>query len=304
MVKSAINVLLVVLAAWVVPPMVEAANTTSTTATKDCKQSNDFKYTPCGEWGKNYYCCKTRQTCVGPVTPKTGNKLYACSSDRQLSGQTFIRVVLIPTMFLLMDILFIVYMVLFLNFMSNNMTKLCVAVILFSWPLYMSSLWAHGCWSAFLALFVAQMSNMVQQEVKPKLARFNLNCQGLPSWVYYLTWVLELFQVIVIFGPTEAFHVPFFGQSKTTAYAELLKGTDLKEATCDKYFGNYFKVLSIEKQAKEADPDLSYGGFCSLEFLGFVQSMFIFQGILWMMLLLATAPRLLSASRTGEPKEV
>merc|ERR1712217_433699 len=68
------------------------------------------------------------------------------------------------------------------------------------------------------------MSNMVQQEVKPKLARFNLNCQGLPSWVYYLTWVLELFQVIVIFGPTEAFHVPFFGQSKTTAYAELLRG--------------------------------------------------------------------------------
>merc|ERR1711920_1146150 len=118
MVNSAINVLLVVLAARLAPSMVEAANTT---ATKDCKQSNDFKYTPCGEWGKNFLCCKTRQTCVGPVTPKTGNKLYACSSDRQLSGQTFIKVVLIPTMFLLMDILFIVYMVLFLNFMSNNM---------------------------------------------------------------------------------------------------------------------------------------------------------------------------------------
>merc|ERR1712039_856954 len=152
-----------------------------------------------------------------------------------------------------------------------------------------SSLWAHGCWSAFLALFVAQMSNMVQQQVKPKLARFNLNCQGLPSWVYYLTWVLELFQVIVILGPTEAFHVPLFGQSKTTAYSELLKGTDLTETTCDKYYGNYFKVLSIEKKAKEADPDREYGGYCSLEFLGFVQSMFIFQGILWMILLLATA---------------
>merc|ERR1711920_60887 len=163
----------------------------------------------------------------------------------------------------------------------------------------MSSLWAHGCWSAFLALFVAQMSNMVQQQVKPKLARFNLNCQGLPSWVYYLTWVLELFQVIVIFGPTEAFHVPFFGQSKTTAYSELLKGTDLKEATCDKYYGNYFKVLSIEKQAKEADPDLQYGGFCSLEFLGFVQAMFIFQGMLWIVLLVAAAPRLLRKGAEG-----
>merc|ERR1712083_1183246 len=85
----------------------------------------------------------------------------------------------------------------------------------------------------------------------------------------------------------------FFGQSKTTAYSELLKGTDLKEATCDKYYGNYFKVLSIEKQAKDADPDLEYGGFCSLEFLGFVQAMFIFQGMLWIVLLVATAPRLL-----------
>ena len=49
-------------------------------------------------------------------------------------------------------------------------------------------------------------------------------------------------------------------------------GADLKEATGDQYFGNYFKVLPIEKQAKEAVPDLSYGGSCSLEFLGFVHS--------------------------------
>merc|ERR1712217_503771 len=96
---SAINVFLVVLVAWVAPPMVEAAN--STAATKDCKQSNDFKYTPCGEWGKNYYCCKTRETCVGPVTPKTGNKMYVCSANRQLSGQVAIKVVLIPLTFLL-----------------------------------------------------------------------------------------------------------------------------------------------------------------------------------------------------------
>ena len=32
--------------------------------------------------------------------------------------------------------------------------------------------WAHGCWSAFLALFVAHWSNMVQQDVKPKLVCF------------------------------------------------------------------------------------------------------------------------------------
>ena len=91
---------------------------------------------------------------------------------------------------------------------------------------------------------------------------------------------------------------------QNTAYEELLKGADLKVATGDQYFGNYFKVLSIEKQAKEAVPDLSYGGSCSLEFLGFVPSMFICQGTLWMMLLLATAPRPLSANRTDVPREV
>ena len=80
-------------------------------------------------------------------------------------------------------------------------------------------------------------------------------------------------------------------------------GADLKEATGDQFFDNYFKVLSIEKQAKEADPVLSYGGSCSLEFLGFVHR-FLVQGVLWTMLLLATAPRLLSANRTGELEEV
>merc|ERR1711920_1137179 len=154
--------------------------------------------------------------------------------DRQLSGQTFIRVVLIPTLFLLMDILFIVYMVLFLNFMSNNMTKLCVGVIAFSWPLYLSSLWAHGCWSAFLALLVAQMSNFVQEH-KQKVFRFDVSCQELPFWVYRLTWLLQMFHLITLFGATEAFHVPLFGYSNASQYSELIKGTPLTETTCNKF---------------------------------------------------------------------
>jgi hypothetical protein len=294
MVNSAINVLLVVLAAWLAPSMVEAANTT---ATKDCKQSNDFKYTPCGEWGKNYYCCKTRQTCVGPVKPKTGNNLFVCSDDRQLSGQVFIKVVAIPLFFMLMDVFIIVYMVLQLNFTGSHITKLAVAVIAFSWPLYLSSLWAHGCWAAILALLVAQMSKFVRGG-QAKLAKFDFSGVELPFWVYRLTWLLQLFHLVSLFGPTETFHVPLLGYSKVSQYSELIKGTPLTEATCDKYFGNYFKVLSIEKQGKEADPDLNYYGLCSIEFLGFVQAMFIFQGMLWMALLLSSTPTLLSASRS------
>merc|ERR1712056_165817 len=106
------------------------------------------------------------------------------------------------------------------------------------------------------------------------------------------------FHLVSLFGPTETFHVPLLGYSKVSQYSELIKGTPLTEATCDKYFGNYFKVLSIEKQGKEADPDLNYYGLCSIEFLGFVQAMFIFQGMLWMALLLSSTPTLLSASRS------
>jgi hypothetical protein len=304
MVKSAIKVLLVVLTAWLVPSMVEASNTTEArrlAATKDCKQSNDFKYTSCGEWGKNYYCCKTRQTCVGPVTPKTGNKLYVCSDNRQLSGQVFIKVVAIPMFFMLMDVFIIAYMVLQLNFCGSPITKLAVAVIAFSWPLYLSSLWAHGCWAAILALLVAQMSKFVRGG-QAKLAKFDLSGTELPLWVYRLTWLLQLFHLVSIFGPTEAFHVPLLSYSKVSKYSELIKGDALKDKTCDTYFGNYFKVEKIEKQAKGADPDLEYYGLCSIEFLGFIQALFIFQGMAWMMLLLTSTPTLLSA-KSSESKD-
>jgi len=192
--------------------------------------------------------------------------------------------------------------VLQLDFRTNPITKLCVGVIAVSWPLYMSSLWAHGCWSAFLALLVAQMSNFVKEH-KPKVLRFDINFQGLPFWVYRLTWLLQLFHLIALFGPTEAFHVPLFGQSKVSQYSELIKGTPLTETTCNTYYGDYFKVLDIEKKGKEADPDLLYNGLCTIEFLGFVHGMFIVQGILWMVLVLATAPTLLKASSKDQAKD-
>jgi len=272
--------------------MVEAANST------DCKQSNDFKYTKCGE-GTTFKCCKTRERCIGPVKPKTGSDLYACSAARQLSGQTSIKVVIMPVLFMLMDVVFVVYMVLQLDIRANPITKLCVGVIAFSWPLYFSSLWAHGCYSAFLALLVAHMSNFVQQH-QPKLRMFDINFQELPFWVYRLTWLLQLFHLIALFGPTEAFHVPLFGQSKASQYSELIKGTPLTETTCNSFYNDYFKVLGIEKQAKEADPDLSYNGLCTIEWLGVVQTMFIFQGILWIVLVLSTAPTLLAANGRGQ----
>jgi len=296
MVKSAINMLLLVSAAWVTPRTLVAA--------KSCEQSNGFKYTECGS-GATALCCKKREKCIGPVSPKTGADKYVCSQARQLSGQTAVKVVILPLMFMLMDVLFVVYMVMQLDFRANPVTKLCVGVISLSWPLYLSSLWAHGVWSAFLALLVAQMSNFIKEH-KPRMPRFDINFMELPWWVYRLTWLMQLFQLIVLFGPTEAFHVPFFGQSAAGVYSNLVKGTPLTDKTCNTHYGDYFKVLAIEKQAKEADPDLEYSGLCTVEFLGFVQTMFIFQGLLWIVLVLATAPTLLSAGskdQSGQSKD-
>ena len=131
---------------------------------------------------------------------------------------------------------------------------------------------------------------------------FNLGCQALLSWVHCLTWVLKLSQVIVIFGPTEAFHVPFFGQSKTTVYAELLRRRSEK-GNGRSVFRQLLQVLSIEKQAKEAVPDLSFGGSCSWVFLGFVHSI-PWPGHPLDDVVVGDSPGLLSANRTGELGEV
>merc|ERR1711920_1219356 len=97
----------------------------------------------CGT-GASKLCCKTREKCVGPVKPKTGADMYVCSEARQLSGSKAVKIVILPMFGLIMDIAIVALMAAKLNIRRNHVTKACVAVVVVSWPLFLSSMWAKG----------------------------------------------------------------------------------------------------------------------------------------------------------------
>jgi hypothetical protein len=267
----------------------KGADTDKSTVDANCKNSNDFQYERCGPTTLSL-CCKTREKCVGPVKPKLGAEMYVCSKARQLSGQKAVYIVILPMFGMIMDIALVAFMVVKLNIAKNHVTKVCVAAIVFSWPLYLSSMWATGFFSAFLALLVAFMSE----------------AKGFPIWIYRLTLALVVFQVIAIFGPYETFHVLLYGQSKADINTELIKNAykPTAEADCNKFYADYFTVLKIEKQAKDADPDKKYFGLCTMEWLATVQTFCLFQGIIWMVCAVVSAPSLLYLGDSSMFKEV
>jgi hypothetical protein len=281
--KTMIKAFFGIMAAWGEFPMADAATTTTTTTgaasftvDANCKLSNDFEYAKCGS-GATIKCCKTREKCVGPVKPKIGAEMFTCSEARQLTGSKAVKIVILPMFGMIMDILIIAFMVVKLNIAKNHVTKACVAVIVVSWPLFLSSMWAKGFYAGFLALLVAFMSEH----------------KDAPWWIYRLTWALAIFQVIALFGPYEAFHVPIYNQSKGSNTDIITKTNPSDEAACDKFYDKYFTVLGIEKQAEKADPDAKYYGLCTMEWIATVQTFCLFQGMIWMVLVILSAPQLL-----------
>jgi len=201
--------------------------------------------------------------------------MYACSAERQLSGTKVIKVVLVPVFFIFMMAFFVVYMIVKLDIKQNHVTKLCVGAIAVSWPLLFSAFWSFGVYAAFLAIFVAVMSTS----------------NGFPWWVYRSAWLMQVFQVVLLFGPNETFHVPLFKQSHASESTHLAaRFLDFSEMACSTYYENYFKLLPIEQMAKDADPDTQYNGYCVLGWLGLVQGTLFLQAIVWMVMVLVSAP--------------
>lgn len=242
-----------------------------------CKQANDFEYSLCGT-GATSVCCTSDQVCISDIEMKGGTKKNVCSAERKLVGTKAIKIIIIPMICMIMDIGFIVYMVLKLDAKGRIVTKLCIGLIAVSWPLFFSQQWMFGCWSAFLALFVASVDYAT----------------NLPWWMPRLTWAIELFFLVLLFGPNEAFHAPLFSQS-TGAKTDLIKtALGMTETTCGTYYEKYFDILADEKAALNADPSTTVFGFCTVGFLGFVQVMVIFEGIYLMLMVLFTAKSFLS----------
>merc|ERR1711948_62982 len=147
------------------------------------------------------------------------------------------------------------------------MAALCAAAIGMACPLALSKMYMYYFWTVFLAILVTCF------------------CSGsleLPGYTYKICWLLEVFQVMAIFGHYETFFVPLW---------------------CSSYFMQYFKVLAGEKLKQLANPSVEYWGLCSQEWLAFVQCMNICQGVVWMGIAIYTA-RFLLITRAGESKSV
>jgi hypothetical protein len=267
----------------------------------DCKLSNDFKYEVCGSDSEYHYsggsytqgktCCSTRQTCVGPVKIKqssTDIDAYECSATRKLEGMKVLKIIFIPLIFIPLLIVFDVILVLKLDIKGNHLTKAATWLIGFSWPLLLSSMWFQGVWGAFLAFLVAFLSC----------------CSGMPKWVYRLAWALQIFQIVLLLGPTETFHVPLFNQSLGSngklIHYQFGQSLDANEAACSTFYEDFFKKINIKLAEKESNPDNKYGGLCDIGWLGFIQFCLMMQVVTLIFMVLLSAPMFLDANLSGK----
>jgi hypothetical protein len=251
-------------------------------AEKNCTQSNGYKYSVCGDGLKDaeQTCCTKLQKCV-QVKPFSGNDKVTCSADRQLTNSRAVKIIIAPLFFLLLDIGLIVYLVLRCD-MKEPTTIVCVVALATAWPFLFSKYWTFGAYTMFLAAMIASA------------AANSKDCLNMPGWAYRLVWALAIFQLVALFGPMEAFHVPIYDKSKGSNLELINKVYD--ETGCNTYFENYFTILSIEKEEKEADPDATYNGYCSKNWLATVQAFGVLQSIVWIKLVLVSGRKLLAAT--------
>merc|ERR1719373_1408180 len=155
-------------------------------------------YSKCDGQGTAFLCCTPDEACV-VVDVKSGTttvKSNVCTKDRKLKGMRAVRVVVVAGFSAL---------AIMLKFFGAKrpITLITVAIIGISWPLAISQLYTFYLWAVFLSFLVA------------------LACSGMvdlaPWYAFRILWLLEIFQVMAIFGDYETFHVPLWGNSGATA---------------------------------------------------------------------------------------
>merc|ERR1712070_433838 len=244
-----------------------------------CKADNEFVYQECGTKKEEKQCCDSRSACI-EAENKVGEKWekkYYCSMSRGMTGTKLLKIIIFPLILFIVAILFVVLMVLKLDIKGNHVTKVGVAVIALAWPLFLSDKWIYGAYSCIVALFVSFVSQSTKM------------CGPFPWWVYRLAWAMSAFQVVLLLGPTEAFHVPLYHQSlaaNTDLVNTFMKTT---EKTCQVHYENFFTLTSIELNAKEANPDAQYYGLCANGWLNFIQIILLLQAFLWVATLLVSS---------------
>jgi hypothetical protein len=211
-----------------------------------------------------------------------------------------LKIIFIPLIFIPQMISVAVFMIMKCDIKGNHLTKASVLLICFTWPLILSQQWWHGVWTAFLALFVTYISN----------------CSGVPKWIYRLAWAMQIFQVVLLLGPTEAFHVPIFNQSLAGSSTKLIHtafglSLDANEASCNTFYESFMQKVNIQLEEKESNPDVKYGGLCAIGWLAFIQFCLMVQVVILIAMVLLSAPKFLDgtfgkngASTAKEPQLV
>jgi len=258
--------------------VVTCSNTTGVNI-DSCEMPNGYKKWDCGS-GVNKQCCSLREKCIN-AKPKDADELFTCSPERMILGRKAVRMILLPLLGT-STVVGVVAYILKVNH-RNKIRLLCVVQAVFSVPLFYSPLWEVGFYSTFLAAFVAYV----------------VDWKGGVWWVYQIAWIIQLFHLVAIFGPIESFHVPFLDLSVPGTKSNLADTIQLPEKNvelaCSEYYGRYFTVLPIEKQAEGANPDALVFGFCDLGWLATVQSFLVLEGMLIMATTVLSIPELMSA---------
>merc|ERR1712187_1026917 len=143
-----------------------------------------------------------------------------------MGGMRAVRVVVLPLVVLIAGFSALAIMLKLFG-AKKPITLITVAIIAISWPLAISQLYAFYLWAVFLSFLVA------------------FACSGMvdaPWYAFRILWLLEVFQVIAIFGDYETFRVPLWGKSGATA-ANMLCDTLFDQSVCSTFYQNYFKVL-------------------------------------------------------------
>jgi len=268
----------------------------ASTKKNTCKNDNEFVYPECGSKKEEKQCCDTRSACITAenLNGKKWEAKFLCSMSRGMTGTKLVKIILIPFILFIAAIIFVVVMVLpkGCDIKGNHVTKCGVVVIAVAWPLFLSSHWILGAYSCIVALFISFAAQSART--------------GAPFawWVYRLAWLMAAFQVVMLLGPVESFHVPFYNQSKGAN--EDLVNTFLKvtEKSCQDHYEKFFTLTSIEMKAKEVNPDVKYYGLCANGWLNFVQIILPIQAFLWVATLLVSAPVLLTDSNKVGSSEV
>jgi len=248
-----------------------------------CELENGFKYEECGTVNKAKVCCTPEQQCVN-AKPWEGDEQFVCSSERQLSGNKLVKVVLLPVVLSLMFLGVAGYMV--MKFPRELNTGLCIKQVILSVCLLYSPAWPLGLYTVILNFFVATAVTM----------------KGLVWWALRLSFILQIFHIIAVFGPFPSFHVPFGSDSTytDTTFAELFS---TNEAECSVYYGGYFNLLPIELARKDVDPNQKTFGYCFQEWLTIVQFLCIVVGVLQSVIAFRTGQLLLNSTPTSDKKD-